>query len=313
MPIVCYTITREDLMRYYSVAEIAQKWSMSERGVRNYCAQGRIEGAFLKGKTWMIPDGATKPEKETTSQRTSSSLLARLKEEKHSRRKGGIYQKLQIDMTYNSNHMEGSQLTHEQTRYIYETNTIGLENTILQVDDIVETANHFRCIDLMIDRATFTLSEAFIKQLHAILKTGTSDSRKDWIGIGAYKKLPNEVGGFETVPPEQVAEQMQALLASYHSIEKKTLDDILEFHVHFELIHPFQDGNGRVGRLIMFKECLRSNITPFIITDDMKLYYYRGLSEWKREKGFLRDPCLAAQDTFRQYLDYFRIPYDTKS
>ncbi len=165
----------------------------------------------------------------------------------------------------------------------------------------------------MIDRATFTLSEAFIKQLHATLKTGTSDSRKDWIGIGAYKKLPNEVGGLETVPPEQVVEQMQALLASYHSIEEKTLEDILDFHVHFELIHPFQDGNGRVGRLIMFKECLRSNIVPFIITDDMKLYYYRGLSEWKREKGFLRDTCLAAQDTFRQYLDYFRIPYDTKS
>lgn len=213
-------------------------------------------------------------------------------------------------LTYNSNHMEGSKLTQEQTRYIYETNTIGPGDPSINVDDIVETANHFRCIDLMIDRANFTLSEAFIKQSHALLKNGTSDSRKDWFAVGEYKKLPNEVGGEETTLPEHVSQEIRSLLHAYNAIEMKTLDDIIDFHVRFETIHPFQDGNGRVGRLIMFKECLRCGIIPFIISNDMKMFYYRGLGEWHRERGFLRDTCLAAQDTFKRYLDYFRIPYN---
>jgi len=283
---------------------------MSERGVRNYCAQGKIEGAFLKGKTWNIPEGAVRPDSRHTLAAQSSTLLAVLKKEKQSKRHGGIYHKIQVDLTFNSNHMEGSKLTHDQTRYIYETNTIGLEDTSINVDDIIETANHFRCINLMIDRANFTLSEAFIKQLHALLKNGTSDRGKDWFAVGEYKKLPNEVGGHGTTAPEQATEDIRSLLDAYNAIERKTLDDIIDFHVRFELIHPFQDGNGRVGRLIMFKECMRWNIVPFIISDDMKMFYYRGLSEWHRQRAFLRDTCLAAQDTFKRYLDYFRIPYD---
>lgn len=296
-------------MKYLSVAEIASLWSMSERSVRNYCAQGKIEGAKLSGKTWNIPEDARQPNRKKAQQ--SFALLSALQEEKQNKRHGGIYHRIQVDLTFNSNHIEGSKLTHEQTRYIYETNTIGLDKTAIRVDDILETVNHFRCIDLMIDRGHFSLSEAFIKQLHALLKSGTSDSRSQWVGIGEYKKSPNEVGGHESSLPEQVAQDMQSLLASYHAIKTKTLDDILDFHVQFERIHPFQDGNGRVGRLIMFKECLRSNIVPFIITEDLKLFYYRGLNEWHKEKGFLRDTCLSAQDTFKQYLDYFRIPYES--
>ncbi|MDY0289524.1 MAG: Fic family protein [Sphaerochaeta sp.] len=297
-------------MKYVSVAQIAQTWAMSERGVRNYCAQGKIEGAFLKGKAWHIPENARKPERITKQTEPSSGLSSILKEEKQKRRRGGIYHKIQIDLTFNSNHMEGSKLSHDQTRYIYETNTIGLEGTSINVDDIVETANHFRCIDHMIDRSNFALGEPFIKQLHALLKNGTSDSRKDWFEVGEYKKLPNEIGGHETTLPEHVAKEIRLLLDAYDAKKKKTLDDIIDFHVRFERIHPFQDGNGRVGRLIMFKECLRWNIVPFIISDSMKMFYYRGLNDWNRERGFLRDTCLSAQDTFKRSLDYFRIPYD---
>ena len=297
-------------MKYVSVAQMAQTWAMSERGVRNYCAQGKIEGAFLKRKAWNIPENARKPERITKQAKHSSALFAVLKEEKQSRLHGGIYHKIQVDLTFNSNHMEGSKLTHDQTRYIYETNTIGLEGTPINVDDIVETANHFRCIDLMIDRSNFTLGETFIKQLHALLKNGTSDSRKDWFGVGEYKKQPNEAGGHETTSPEHVAKEIRLLLDAYNAIAKKTLDDIIDFHVRFELIHPFQDGNGRVGRLIMFKECLRWNIVPFIISDDMKMFYYRSLNDWHRERAFLRNTCLASQDNFKRSLDYFRIPYD---
>ncbi|MBI9093343.1 MAG: Fic family protein [Sphaerochaeta sp.] len=296
-------------MKYFSVAEIARKWEMSDRSVRNYCAQGKIEGAFLQGKTWNIPEGAVKPDRKSKGSMQASQLLSTLKEEKRDKRHGGIYHKIQIDLTFNSNHIEGSQLTHEQTRYMYETNTIGLEDTYINVDDIVETTNHFRCIDLMIDRANFTLSEPFIKQLHSLLKNGTSDCRKEGFAVGEYKKLPNEVGGNVTTLPENVSNEIRLLLDAYHAIDKKTLDDIIDFHVRFELIHPFQDGNGRVGRLIMFKECLCNSIVPFIISDDMKMFYYRGLRDWHRERGFLRDTCLASQDTFKQYLDYFRIPY----
>ncbi len=238
-------------------------------------------------------------------------LLDVLRDEKANKYAGGIYHKTQIDLTYNSNHMEGSRLSFDQTRYIFETNTIGLGNEALNVDDVIETANHFRCIDMIIDDAKETLSEEFIKKLHLTLKTGTSDARKDWFAVGDYKTVPNEVGGMNTTLPEDVAGEMKILLSEYNAKEEKTLEDILGFHVKFEKIHPFQDGNGRVGRLIMFKECLKHKIVPFIIQDDLKMFYYRGIKEWNDEKGYLRDTCLAAQDKYKTFLDYFRIPYET--
>ena len=221
----------------------------------------------------------------------------------------GIYHKTQIELTYNSNHIEGSSLSHDQTRYIFETNTIGMEAGVVNVDDVIETANHFRCIDMIIDNAKRVLTEKLIKELHLTLKNGTSDSRKDWFAVGDYKKFPNEVGGVDTALPEEVAGKIKALLEAYNAKSIKTLDDILDFHVKFERIHPFQDGNGRVGRLLMFKECLKYNIVPFIIEDNLKLFYYRGLKEWSKERGYLMDTCLAAQDKYKAYLDYFRIPY----
>lgn len=297
-------------MDYLSVAEIAKKWNISERSVRNYCAQERIPGAMLIGKTWHIPENAEKPARSNGKKTPVKTLLSILQEEKRTKYAGSIYHKTQIDLTYNSNHIEGSRLTHDQTRYMFETNTIGVENEVLNVDDVIETSNHFRCIDLIIDHAASTLSEHFIKKLHHILKTGTSDSRKDWFAVGEYKRLPNEVGGMQTSLPEEVADKMKALLSDYNAVPKKTLDDILDFHVRFERIHPFQDGNGRVGRLIMFKECLKYNIVPFIIEENLKLFYYRGLKEWYNEKGYLTDTCLTAQDKYKAYLDYFRIPYE---
>ena len=297
-------------MNYLSVAETAKKWNVSERSVRNYCAQERIPGAVLIGKTWHIPENAEKPARSNGKKMPVKTLLSILQEEKRTKYAGGIYHKTQIDLTYNSNHIEGSRLTHDQTRYIFETNTIGVENEVLNVDDVIETSNHFRCIDLIIDHAASTLSEHFIKELHHILKSGTSDSRKDWFAVGEYKRLPNEVGGMQTALPEEVADRMKALLSDYNAVPKKTLDDILDFHVRFERIHPFQDGNGRVGRLIMFKECLKYNIVPFIIEENLKLFYCRGLKEWYNEKGYLTDTCLTAQDTYKAYLDYFRIPYE---
>lgn len=296
-------------MNYLSVAGVAKKWNISERSVRNYCARGRVDGAFLTGKTWNIPETAEKPKRTNAPTNRPETLLQILKEEKLSRTKGGIYHKVQIDLTYNSNHIEGSHLTHDQTRYIYETNTIGVDGGTVNVDDIIETANHFRCIDYMIDSAHLLLSEKMIKHLHFILKTGTEGSRKDWFAVGDYKKLPNEVGGKDTCPTEKVAAEMQKLLAECNTTRTKTLNEILDFHYRFECIHPFQNGNGRVGRLILFKECLRNNIVPFIIEDDLKLFYYRGLSIWQSEKGYLRDTCLTAQDRFKKYLDYFRIKY----
>ena len=295
-------------MRYLSVNEIAKKWKLSARSVRNYCAQGRVEGAFLTDKTWHIPEDAEKPER-SNKRKKQLTLLDILWEQKSNKYSGGIYHKTQIDLTYNSNHMEGSRLTHDQTRYIFETNTIGVENEVLNVDDVIETANHFRCIDKIIDHAKAALTEKLIKDLHLTLKSGTSDSRKDWFALGDYKKMPNEVGGMATVLPEEVADKMTALLTAYNAKEEKTFEDILDFHVKFERIHPFQDGNGRVGRLIMFKECLKYNIVPFIIEDNLKLFYYRGLKEWDNEKGYLTDTCLNAQDRYKAYLDYFRIAY----
>ena len=313
LPIIWYTVNTAILlggehMNYLSVAETAKKWNVSERSVRNYCAQERIPGAVLIGKTWHIPENAEKPTRSNGKKTPVKTLLSILQEEKRTKYAGGIYHKTQIDLTYNSNHIEGSRLTHDQTRYIFETNTIGVENEVLNVDDVIETSNHFRCIDLIIDHAASTLSEHFIKELHHILKSGTSDSRKDWFAVGEYKRLPNEVGGMQTALPEEVADKMKALLSDYNAVPKKTLDDILDFHVRFERIHPFQDGNGRVGRLIMFKECLKYNIVPFIIEENIKLFYYRGLKEWYNEKGYFTDTCLTAQDKYKAYLDYFRIP-----
>ncbi len=295
-------------MAYKSVAETAKRWGLSERSVRNYCAAGRVEGAFLTGKTWNIPETAAKPERLNKRDDMPMDLLARLKAEKQAKLHGGIYHRLQIDLTYNSNHIEGSKLTHDQTRYIFETNTIGAVEAV-KVDDVVETANHFKCIDMMIDSATHALSENFIKQLHAVLKSGTSDSRLDWFAVGDYKKIPNEVGGKETTAPEQTAGEMRELLAQYNAVKGKSLDDLLDFHYRFETIHPFQDGNGRVGRLLLFKECLRLGIVPFIITDDLKMFYYRGLQYWPTEQGYLRDTCLTAQDAFKKLLAYFKIPF----
>lgn len=297
-------------MKYLSVAEIAEKWGVSERSVRNYCNSGKIDGAFLTGKTWNIPENAQKPARKSRASSKPVNLTDRLKEEKSSKLSGGIYHKIQIELTYNSNHIEGSRLSHDQTRYIFETNTIGVTDSTLNVDDVLETANHFKCIDMIIDSANLPLSEAFIKSLHFVLKNGTSDSRKDWFNVGEYKKIPNEVGGIKTCEPENVKTEIQALLKAYNAGKEKSFDELLDFHYKFERIHPFQDGNGRVGRLILFKECLRNNIVPFIIDDGMKLYYYRGLKEWKNEKGYLRDTCLAAQDKFKAYLDYFKIPYN---
>lgn len=296
-------------MKYISVREFASKWAVPERTVRNYCASGKIKDAFLTGKTWNIPQDAALPEKKNRKKSSSNVLLEILKEQKDMKLKGGIYHRTQIDLTYNSNRIEGSQLTHDQTRYIFETNTIGASKESINVDDIIETTNHFRCIDLVIDKATQKLTQSFIKELHYILKSGTSDSKKDWFEVGSYKKLPNEVGGNETCPPKQVAAKMTKLLLTYNQIEKITFEDILDFHYHFEMIHPFQDGNGRVGRLIILKECLANSIVPFIIDENLKLFYYRGLQEWNSVREYLLDTCLTAQDTYKNILNYFEIEY----
>ena len=324
-------------IKYISVEQASQNWQISERSVRNYCAQGRVEGALLEGKTWKIPSTAEKPDRKPRHSSAEETLLAFLKREKDADLKGGIYHKIQIDLTYNSNHIEGSKLTHDQTRYIFETKTFGVTDKAVKVDDIVETVNHFRCIDLVIEGANTKLTESFIKQLHFILKSGTTDSQKSWFKVGDYKMLENEVGGSETTKPAEVAGAIKALLKEYNSNSKITFDDILDFHVRFECIHPFQDGNGRVGRLIMFKECLKHNIVPFIITEGLKMYYYdglmmaikslsnedvkalseacldasyRGIKNWKEERSFLRDTCLTGQDGMKDTLNYFGIKYE---
>ena len=296
-------------MRYLSVAEVAKKWGISERSVRNYCANERIPGAFITGKTWNIPEDAVKPARINKKNTEPETVLEVLRDEMVHNISGGLYHKTQIELTYNSNHMEGSRLTHDQTRYIFETNTVGADEGVLHVDDIIETSNHFRCMDKIIQKAEIKLTEKFIKELHLILKSGTSDSKVSWFAVGDYKKRPNEVGGMTTTLPENVGNEMKSLLSRYNALREVTLDDILDFHVKFERIHPFQDGNGRIGRLIMFKECLKHDIVPFIIEDDMKIFYYRGLSEWDNEKGYLTDTCLSAQDKYKSYLDYFRIEY----
>ncbi|KAF0194359.1 MAG: hypothetical protein FD169_1828 [Bacillota bacterium] len=296
-------------MRYLSVSDLAKEWGVSERTVRNYCAQGKIPGTFLTGKTWNIPESAQRPERSNRRMNAPTTLSEVLQAEKAAKVSGGIYHKVQIELTYNSNRIEGSRLTREQTRFMYETNTISAGNQTVNVDDIVETANHFKCIAMIIDSANYGLSESFIKQLHAVLKKGTSGSRTDWFAVGDYKRIPNEVGGRETTAPEEVSAKMKELLSSYSAFKQKTWEEIIGFHYQFEAIHPFQDGNGRVGRLILFKECLRNSIVPFIIDEDLKMFYYRGLHDWTTESGYLIDTCLTAQDKFKTYLDYFRIPY----
>ena len=294
--------------KYISVSEFAFLHDMSERTVRNYCSLGKIEGVCLVGKTWNIPENAQLPSRKSRRKKISP-LLQALREQKELKMKGGIYHRTQIDLTYNSNHIEGSRLTHDQTRYIFETNTIGVEGESVRVDDIIETVNHFRCIDLVIDRAEEKLKESLVKELHRILKSGTSDSRKEWFAVGEYKRIPNEVVGSETTAPDRVHKEMKALLSEYNAKKKKTFEDIVDLHQRFEAIHPFQDGNGRVGRLVMFKECLTNGEVPFIITDDLKMFYYRGLKQWNSIRGYLMDTCLTAQDNYKAMLDYFKIKY----
>ncbi len=291
-----------------SVSQFAERFGLSERTVRNYCKEGKLHGAVLVGKVWSIPDDAMPPRKGKAKQ--TSPLLKALREEKKARLKGGIYHRTQIDMTYNSNHIEGSKLTHEMTRMIFETHTLGVEaGQTINVDDILETVNHFRCMDYIIDHAEERLSGPMIKLLHRMLKTGTSDAQKEWFRVGEYKLLANEVGDISTSDPKDVGKDMQELLHDYWNIKEVTVEDIIAFHHRFECIHPFQDGNGRVGRLIMFKECLGHGIVPFIITDDLRLFYYRGLREWNHIKGYLLDTCLTAQDYYKDMMDYFKIKY----
>lgn len=295
-------------MKYISVKEWSEKRGVSERTARNYCAQGKIEGAYLVGKTWNIPADAEIPKRSGISDK-ASPLLTALRQQMSGKIKGGIYHRIQIDLTYNSNHIEGSRLTHDQTRYIFETNTIGITDAAVNVDDIIETTNHFRAIDYIISETSDKLSESYIKHLHFLLKSGTSDERKDWFRVGDYKMLPNEVGGSDTVAPENVHKEVKALLKEYNAKKKPTFEDIIDFHQRFESIHPFQDGNGRVGRLIMFRECLRLGYVPFIITDELKMFYYNGLRNWPSIKGYLIDTCRSAQDNFKLILTKFRIPF----
>ena len=295
-------------MDFVSVKAYAQVHGIAERTVRNYCMQGKIPGAQRIGKTWSIPSDAALPGR-VNAKPSVSPLLEALREQKDAKLKGGIYHRTQIDLTYNSNHIEGSRLTKEQTRYIFETHTIGITDEAIKVDDIIETTNHFRCIDFIIDRATEPLTESMIKVLHGMLKSGTTDASRSWFAVGEYKQLPNEVGGMETVAPQKVGTSIRALLKAYRSKASVSLADILDFHQQFEAIHPFQDGNGRVGRLVMFKECLHHGIVPFIITDELKMFYYRGLREWKNAPGYLTGTCLTAQDHYKALLDYFNIKY----
>lgn len=295
-------------INYLTIKELSEDWGVPERTIRNYCAHGMIEGAILNGKTWFIPDNVKKIEKINTKR---NYLLERLKEEKLHNIKGMIYHKFQIEMTYNSNHIEGSKLTHDETRYIFETRTLGKNKKNIKVDDIIETVNHFTCIDKVIDMAKRELTERFIKELHFILKSNTSDAGLSWFNVGEYKKLPNEVGGNITCKPEDVKKEIKKLLDFYNKKNNHNFEEILDFHYYFEKIHPFQDGNGRIGRLIAFKECLKNNIVPFIIDDELKNYYYRGLQKWKSNKGYLLDTCLAGQDKIKAYLDYFKIKYNS--
>ena len=290
---------------YISVEECAEKLGISARSVRNYCAAGRIAGAKLTGKTWEIPSNVEKPKRKPRFDQMPQSVAGILKMEMEAKMKGGLYHRLQIDFTYNSNHMEGSRLTHDQTRWIFETRTIGKLDADIPVDDLVETVNHFRCIDKVIATSGAALTEAYIKDLHRILKTGTSDAAKAWFAVGDYKKLENIVGEMETCPVKKVHAEISKLLKSYQA-SSKSFENIVDFHVRFEQIHPFQDGNGRVGRLIMLKECLKQGYTPFVIAENLKQFYYLGLQDWRYgRRARLLDTCRTGQDVFALGLRQF--------
>lgn len=238
---------------------------------------------------------------------TKINVLEVLREQKEMKLKGNLYHNTQIIFAYNTNHIEGSTLTEDQTRYIFETNTILFEgDTIAKVDDILETANHFKLVDYMLDVADIKITEKMIKEFHKILKDGTSDSRVEWFNVGEYKQRANTIGsGIKTTLPNNVEKEMSKLIDWYNSLKQITINEIVEFHYRFECVHPFQDGNGRIGRIIMFKECLKNNIIPFIILDADKLFYYRGLKEYKTEKGYLTDTCLNAQDQYIKMIEYY--------
>ncbi len=283
-------------------AEIAELLSVSPATVSKYEA-GTLEPNIesIKKFSELFEVSIDKLLKDDAFDISKIDILAVLREQKEMKVKGNLYHNTQITMTYNTNHIEGSRLSEEQTRYIYETNTLLADkDTVTDIDDIIETTNHFKLFDYMLDVADKKITEKMIKEFHKILKQGTSDSKKDWFAVGDYKKLANEVGGLKTSSPKNVEKDMQKLLEWYNSLKEVTIKEIIEFHVRFEIIHPFQDGNGRVGRLIAFKECLKHNIVPFIILDRDKLFYYRGLNQYQtnKEKGYLIDTCLNAQDQY---------------
>ena len=296
-------------MKYCSVLEIAQKWGVSGRSVRGYCAEGRIEGAFLTGKTWNIPENAEKPDRINKHTDTPKTLLEALRKEKNARQTGGIYQKIQVDLTYHSNKIENRHLTRNQIRQLFETNTLDTSEGEVSVDEIIEATNHFKCIDMIIDSANHAPSETFIKQLHTVLKGGSPRSCSAKTLSGIYKTEPNTAGSQKTVAPRYVGSEMKKLLAKYNSIENKDLETLLTFHYCFELIHPFPDKNGQIGRLLLFKECLRNNIVPFIIEEDIRMLYFRGLKEWQNEPDVLRNIIVFAQGKFKKEMDSFRVPY----
>lgn len=287
--------------------ELSTQLGLSTRTVAKIAKKEKLSKSSLK----KIADYLSTTPEQLYRIESDNALLQILRDEKDARLSGGIYHELQVRMTYNSNHIEGSRLSEDQTRLIFETNTIDVGDGI-PVDDILETLHHFQAIDYCIDIAEETLSEEIIKKLHYFLKHDTKDSTLSWFNAGEYKKRANIVCGKETAKPKDVAEKIKKLLNDYNSKSDITINDIIEFHYNFEKIHPFQDGNGRVGRLIILKECLKNNIVPFIIEDNKKSFYYRGLSEWENEKGYLIDTCLDGQNTFVKLLDMLDIPYDFK-
>ncbi len=301
----CYQGLLEILKRNgLKKSDLSEKVGISSRTIAKISKGEKIADNVIKRLCDYF--GCTKEALQTEV--CDNAVLQTLREEKSARISGGLYHETQIRLTYNSNRIEGSKLSEDQTRLIFETNTIGAEEGV-PVDDIIETANHFRAIDYVIDCAEQPLSEDIIKTFHKILKTGTKDSYLSWFNVGDYKKRANTVGGIETTAPSKVAEEIIKLLKAYNQKPTVTIEDIIEFHYQFERIHPFQDGNGRVGRLICFKECLRHKIVPFIIEDNKKLFYYRGLKEWTDECGYLIDTCLDGQDTYKELLKYFEINY----
>ncbi len=295
-----------DEKNYLSVEEIAQKWGKTPRNVRIHCQKGHVLGAKLVQGRWLIPCDAPDPAHKTRRKQRATSVWAILKSEMRSQMKGGLYHRLQIDFAFNSNHMEGSTLTHEQTKWIFETQTIGVLDAQTAVDDIVETRNHFRCLDMILETAGAALTETYIKRLHAQLKSGTGDAMKSWFAVGDYKKLDNVVGESETCPVAEVPMRMRQLLRDY-AATPKTLESILDFHVQFEAIHPFQDGNGRIGRLILLKECLKAGVMPFVVAESLRQFYYLGLKEWRENRRMrLLDVCATGQDIFAACLTSYR-------